>query len=218
MKTAVFYHAYPSGPGVNINHGLSIVAEQLTSLDQSGLLAACDELYIGVSGGECNTCAVEMMAPEKAVVFGNAMDTCGELPTLYELQKWLPGHEGWAVFYFHTKSAQYEGNAGYAAWRKCMMNVVVWGWRDCVKDLSEGFDCVGPHWLEPRKYPGLMDFPFFGGNFWAANADYLMTLPQLSPFGPSRHEAESWVGKCPRKINVKPYANHWPGGNCMKHV
>lgn len=218
QKIAVFYHAYPSGPGVAIEHGLSIVQEQLSALEKSGLLAACDEFYIGVSGGNPNTIAVSMLAPAKAVVFENAMDTCGELPTLCELQKWLPGHEGWAVGYTHTKAASYAGNAGYSAWRRCQDRVVIWNWQQCVKDLEGGYDCVGAHWLTPQQYPALMATPYFGGNAWWAKSDYLSILPTLSPHGPTRHEAEAFIGKSPRKIRAMNRADHWPGGNCLAFV
>ncbi len=218
MKIAVWYHTYVSGPTVDLDHGLSIVDEQLIALDQSGLQSACDELYIGVSGGEANVCAVSTMAPKKAVIIVNAMDSCGELPTMCAIQQWLPGHDGWAVVYFHTKSAQYKGNSGYAAWRRCMQKVVIWNWRQCVKDLEQGFDCTGAHWLEPHKYPGLMTTPYYGGTFWMANSDYLAILPTVSPIGPTRHHAEAWIGYSPRKIKAKDHAPHWPGGNCLQHV
>lgn len=214
MKTAVYYHtciSSISSPVVDFNHGFSILEEQLGTLEQSGLLAACDELYIGVSGGEANACAVAMMAPEKATVFENATDTCGELPTLCKLQQWLPGHEGWAVLYFHTKGVTYPGHEGWTRWRHCMERVVIWNWQKCIKDLEEGFDCTGAHWLTPQKYPGLMDTPYYGGTFWWANSDYLSILPKLSPNGPSRYEAEAWIGKAPRKIRAMDHEPHWPG-------
>lgn len=211
MKTAVWYHTCISNPGIPLDHGLAVYQEQLAALDQSGLMAACDELYIGASGGEANACAVAMMAPAKAVVFENSMDSCGELPTMCELQKWLPGHEGWAVCYHHTKGTQYQGHEGWARWRHCMERVVIWNWTQCIKDLEDGFDCTGAHWLTPQKYPGFMDTPYYGGTFWWANSDYLSILPKLSPTGPSRYEAEAWIGKAPRKIRAMDHEPHWPG-------
>lgn len=214
----IFYHTFLSGPTVDFDHGLSIYQEQLQALEKCGLLDAASEFYIGASGGEANTCAVSMLAPAKAIVFENAMDTCGELPTLCELQKWLPGHEGWAVLYFHTKGAQYKGNAHYRAWRLCMEQVVLWNWKACVKDLEDGFDCCGPHWVTPQQYPSLMSFPYFGGNFWMATGRYLMTLPKVDAYGPSRWEAESFIGKSSRKIRAMNRAPHWPGGNCLAYI
>ena len=215
---AVWYHTYINGPTVDLDHGLSIVQEQLAALYQSGLQEACNELYIGVSGGDANVAAVAMMSPAKAVIIEHSMDTCGELPTLCALQQWLPGHEGWAVCYFHTKSAQYKGDAGYRAWRLCQQAVVVWDWQRCVKDLEDGYDCSGAHWLTPQQYPHLMATPYYAGTFWWARADYLSILPKLSPTGPSRWEAEAFIGKANRKIKFRDHRPHWPGGNCLAYI
>ncbi len=212
---AIWYHAFVSGPTVDLDHGLSIYQEQMLALTKCGLLDAASELHIGASGGSANTCAVAMLAPAKAVVFENAMDTCGELPTLCELQKWLPGHEGWAVLYFHTKSAQYKGNATYRAWRLCMERVVLWNWKACVKDLEDGFDAAGPHWLTPQVYPIIGNVSYFGGNFWWAKASFLATLPKVDPNGPSRWHAEVWIGTGKHKIKARPYASHWPMTGCV---
>jgi len=215
---AIWYHTCISAPTVDFDHGLSVYQEQLDTLAKCGLLEAASESYIGVSGGEANVCAVAALAPPKAIVFENALDTCGELPTQLALQQWLPGHEDWAVLYFHTKGVQYKGNPHYRAWRLCMEQVVLWNWKACVKDLEDGFDCTGPHWVTPQQYPALMDFPYFAGTMWWATVRYLLTLPKVDAYGPSRWEAESWIGKSPRKIRVMNRANHWPGGNCMAYV
>jgi len=214
VKIALWYHTYVSGPTVDIGHGLSIVQEQLDAMYRSGLQSACAEMYIGVSGGDANTVAVQMLAPSKAVIIEHSMDTCGELPTLCALQDWLPGHDDWLVAYTHTKSAQYKGDANYAAWRRCQDGVVIWNWNQCIKDLQDGFDCSGAHWLDKNIYPSLMDFSYYGGNAWWATSNYLMTLPPLSPTGPSRWEAESWIGKSKRKIKAMNHRPHWPMAGC----
>lgn len=215
MKLAVFYHAFPSGPGVDINHGLAIVREQMAAVESSGLLSTVNELYIGVAGGEPNTCAVAMIAPEMASVAAHGPQTCGELPTLCALQEWLPGHGDWGVLYFHTKGALYQGNGTWDAWRRCMMSVVISDWRKCVADLEQGFDCAGPHWLTPARYPIIGQFPYFAGTFWWARGSYLETLPRLDPNGPSRYEAEVWIGRSKKRINARGYADHWPGAHCL---
>lgn len=218
MKIAVFYHCilHLKDPPIDFDHASHIFREAMRELDKWRLMEACDELYIGVSGGEANVIAACEMAPEKAVILPHALSTCGELPTLRAIQEWLPGHDDWFVLYFHTKGATYKGHIGWDAWRRCMLDVVVVNWQQCVKDLEQGFDCAGPHWLTPQKYPGLMDTPYFAGTFWWARADYLKILPPVDPCGPTRWDAEAWIGRSPRKIKVKCYANHWPGGPCMQ--
>lgn len=218
MNLAVFHHSRLSmvDPPIDFNWASGIFEEQMQSLSGSGLLEACSELYLGVSGDEADFMAVATMAPEKAKLFRNDPGTCGELPTMVALQQWLPGHADWGICYFHTKGASAKDNIAYRGWRRCMENVVIWNWRQCVRDLEAGFDCAGPHWLTPAQYPGLMDTPYFGGTMWWAKGNYLESLPQLSPMGPSRWEAEAWIGKSNRNMRVRRYANHWPSGECMK--
>lgn len=213
---AIFYHIRTSGNGVDFDHATSIVQEQFRDVDKSGLLSAATEFYVGVNGGDADTCAVSMMAPEKANIIENPMEGCGELPTLFNLQQWLPTHEDWHVLYFHTKGALHHGGTKltWASWRHCMANVVIWNWQMCVKDLNEGFDCAGAHWMTREKYPNIVGTPYFGGNFWWATAKYLSTLPTLSPFGPNRYEAEAWIGRSRRKVFARGYRDHFPGAAC----
>jgi hypothetical protein len=217
MNLCVFHHSRLSmvDPPIDFDWASGIFAEQMQSLEESGLLAACAELHLGVSGDEADLCAAAEMAPEKANVFRNDPNTCGELPTMVALQQWLPGHSDWGICYFHTKGASAKDNLAYRGWRHCMENVVIWNWAQCVKDLEAGFDCVGPHWLTPARYPTLVGTPMYGGTMWWAKGSYLERLPQLSPTGPSRWEAEAWIGKASGRIRARHYADHWPGPECM---
>lgn len=212
---AIFYHTYISGPGVPIDHGISIFQEQMLDMASSGLLSAASEFYIGVSGGEANASAVAMMAPEKAKIIEHGPETCAELPTLCAMQNWLPGHDDWACLYLHTKGALYKGHPTWAAWRRCMMGVVVHSWKSCIRDLEQGFDAAGPHFLTPQAYPIIGNISYFGGNFYWATARYLATLPKLDPNGPSRWHAEIWIGSGKRKIRARPYQSHWPMAGCV---
>lgn len=213
MKIAIFYHVWFS----DFEHGMSIVQEQLCDLHQSGLLGNASEFHIGATGA-VTACAVSMLAPEQAQIFINGTETCGELPTLCKLQAWLPEHKDWLVAYAHCKGAQYPKSLAWAAWRRCMMKSVVWGWEKCVRDLRQGFDVVGCHWISPQKYgvATVGKYGYFGGNIWFASARHLLELPPLSPNGPSRYDAEIWVGKLDRKIRYRDYGDHWPGPNCMR--
>lgn len=214
---AIFYHTFVSGPGVAIEHGVSIVQEQIADLESSGLLSESAEFYVGVSGGVGNFCAVSTMMPQKARIVQHGPETCGELPTLCAMQDWLPDHRDWNVLYLHTKGALYQGNGTWAAWRHCMTNAVVHGWQQCIRDLDFGFDCVGAHWISPRQYGAIVGkYPYFGGNFYWATARHLLRLPKLSPNGPSRHEAEVWLGKTDQKIKHRDYSPHWPGPSCLR--
>lgn len=210
---AVFHHSWFQ----NFEHGVGIIQEQMLSLEQSGLLENASEVHMGVSGGTEILCAVSMFAPKGANLFRNGDDTCGELPTLCAMQEWLKTHQDWYVAYFHTKGAQYPKSTTWAAWRRCQDDVVIWGWKNCVGELDQGFDCVGAHLIDPKKYGAQVgNYPYFGGNAWFAKARHLLTLPALSPYGPSRYEAEVWIGKTRRKINFRDRKPHWPGAACLR--
>jgi len=213
---AVFYHCRVSANGdapIPFEHGISVVARQVIALRDSGLAEAASEMFIGVNGGEEDTMAVSSLAPEKAKVIQHPDGSKGEHPTLHALQKWLPEHRGWHVIYFHTKGATKPGNAFWDQWRDCMMKHCVWNWQQCVLDLEMGFDTAGVHYLVPEKYPGSVLSPFYGGNFWWAKSDYLLTLPPIAPSAvdrPSFYDAESWIGRGPRRPNARCYGSHWP--------
>lgn len=214
MKIALFFHAWIN----DFEHCVGIVQEQLEAMEQSGLIAASSEFHIGVSADTVGACAVSMIAPVGSNVVIHPAGTCGELPTLCMLQQWLPSHQDWFVCYTHTKGGQYPKSTTWAAWRRCMSSVVVWNWKMCVGDLTQGFDTVGAHLIDPKKYGASVgNFAYWGGNFWWATAKHLLTLPVLSPNGPSRFEAEVFIGKTKRKINFRDHAPHWPGRACFNH-
>lgn len=129
---------------------------------------------------------------------------CGwEQHTLNRLRFELHSHND-HVLYTHTKGAS-DPSPINIGWRRAMTQQVVNQWRDCVWQLSE-VDAVGCHWLTPEQYPGMVTTPFFGGNFWWANADYLRRLP--APLENDRWDAERWIGLAdPRVVDLIP---GWP--------
>lgn len=216
-RIAIFYHCRPSGgsPPIQVNHAISVIQEQFSAFARSGLADAAEHFVIGVSGGDEDAALVAMLAPAKATVLHHPEGSGdGEIPTLRALQQWIAGHKDWIVFYLHSKGVCYPGNTTWAAWRRCMEKVVVWNWRECAKDLQDGFDCVGPHWLTPQSHPAIVTSPYFGGNFWAATARHLSRLATLEPKA-SRYEGEAWIGRTHQRISVRPYSSHFPGAACM---
>ena len=118
----------------------------------------------------------------------------------------------WKVLYHHTKGVTHPTETFLRAWRRRMEKAVVWGWRDCVAELDNGADACGVHWLTPETFPTLVhNFPFFGGTFWFANTNFLMTLPPLpAATWANRFEAEKWIGRGPARPRVKDYYPGWP--------
>jgi hypothetical protein len=217
--TAIFYHCILSGGTIPINteFACSIMHEQMSALDKSGLLAAADEFYIGINGSEEDVEIARLFAPAKAkfVMHGSGMTT--EIPTLAYLRRWLPGHDGWRVLYFHLKGVTHPGELLYERWRQCMERAVVWNWRTCSEELNKGVEACGCHWLTPEQFPLMVKSPFFGGTFWWSTANFLMTLPSL-PLATwaNRFEAENWIGRGPRRPRIKDFHNGWPSMECSK--
>lgn len=215
VNLAVFFHMRLSGNGVELGHAIEIYQEILSACVQSGLLDAADEFVIGSSGGDANFIAACSMSPPKAKVVANAEDSVAELPTIKMAHEWSKANNGY-VIYFHGKGSLHNGatKPTWEAWRRCMSNVVIWNWRACCKDLDQGFDAAGPHWLTTQQYPFIGATPYFAGNFWTANTRYLRTLPDVDIHA-NRYVAELWIGYGKRKIAVRPYANHFPMNGCV---
>jgi hypothetical protein len=135
-------------------------------------------------------------------------DGPSEAATLNAVREHALVNDG-AVLYAHTKGAADDSDFR-VRWRHSMTNRVVVRWQEHLATLETGdVDAVGCHWLTPEAYPGMVNTPFFGGNFWMARCDYLRTLPPC-PSEP-RFEAELWVGRNnPRVIDLLP---GWPDDN-----
>jgi hypothetical protein len=116
------------------------------------------------------------------------------------------------VLYHHIKGVQYPNSPVHDRWRKCMEQACVWNWRECVRLLESGLDTVGAHWLTRTKYPMLGPGQrYWGGNFWWATSDYLLTLPPLpEDTWSNRYLAEDWIGKSPINPRIHDFAPHWP--------
>jgi hypothetical protein len=200
MKMAVFMHTRLSG-GSNIDTGASVdpvwgrqlFVEQICALVTSGLAEAADEIYIGLNGNDRDMAFVSNEAPLKAKILQHGENAKSLLPTMQFLQSWLPGHEDWAVCFFHAKGACHPGDPLTAAWRRCMTHHLIDIWRKCVADLELGFDTVGCHWLSPKQYPRCFvpfhetSTPYWGGAFWWATGRFLLQLPKLPEKIERRH-------------------------------
>lgn len=210
MKIAVFYHAILSGPGIPEGDlPLNILTEQLAALHGSGLVDAASEIHIGATGR--NSLLVAALAPPKAIVHHHPDSLDGERPTLEILRQWLPGHAGWLVCYHHIKGVSHAGDT-CAKWRRCMEAVIIWNWQACVRDLDQGFQTAGAHWLTPERHNIPNKTPYWGGNFWWARQDYLITLPPLPPASATGryYDGEAWIGTGLTRPTARDYAPHWP--------
>lgn len=214
---AIFYHVYMSGGVIPANpqNCLRICMEQLDTLNCCGLRDQAQEIHVGISGTEEESNMVRSIIPWPHFDVWRNNEGVGELPTMAIMQNWCRTHSGWAVLYFHTKGAIHNGSPIYEAWRRCMEQVVLWRWRDCVTDLSDKRkETVGAHWLHPRKYGFIGPVPYWAGNFWWATSDFINTLPPID-INADRYQAEVWIGKSTMPPRVRDYAPHFPMRGCQ---
>ena len=174
-------------------------------------------VYVGVVGTEENREAVEKVIVKywdwrfAPYVFAN---TGHEQVTLDALHAWAQNEDDRTkVMYAHTKGA-FNQSFQQDNWRVAMTKAVVRNWETCVPLLDKA-DAVGIHWVTHEVAASVgyeVEGPFFGGNFWWANAGYLKRLPP--PCHDSRYEAELWLGRgSPVIEDLKPGFPGYPNSS-----
>jgi hypothetical protein len=200
---AVFYHTRLDGgePPINTDYALELLCEQMNCLYAARLDVAASEIIVGVTASSWAALAARSALSDKAQLIVHPEGSKSELPTLSQLQRWLPGHEDWYVFYHHAKGVTAPTDEGKKNHRRVMTEATVVRWRQCVKDLDRGFDAVGINFVDPvyRQIPSNIGcHRFFAGNFWWAKASHLIKLPKLpsnaNNYATDRMLAEMWIG------------------------
>lgn len=213
MKISVWFHAVLSGPRISHpDYAISLLQSQMNALTVAGI--PITELHIGVNGSDHDSLTAASLVPEKAIVHVNGPSAQCELATLKRLRESL--EPGWFVLYHHMKGVQYPGNPAWDRWRNCMQNVCVNHWQECVDELDRGCDTVGAHWMTQKRYAMIPKGQrYWGGNFFWATSDYLMTLPRLAEdTWENRYEAEVWIGKSKYDPEIHDFARHFPMKGC----
>jgi hypothetical protein len=219
----VFYHCLFQIGAKVLPAAPSIVYKQMTALKDSGLLDACDEFRVGVNGGDESKHFVEALIPRKAIVTYHGLQCRNELRTLLMIEDWCRNFKPEAyILNFHSKGATHAIGSDYeknmsTPWRARMMKHCVEDWRLCVKDLREGYESCGAHWLTGQGWD-KSQFYFAGTCYWV-RASFLRTLPsvmtrqRIKDSGidsiDSRFEAEVILSIGPRLPKVK---NYYAGG------
>lgn len=216
---AIWYHTvFVRGDPLDlVPSAFMITEEQMSEIERSGLMDACEEIFCGVNGGVESRHFAEAILPKSATKIYHGTNNHGECATIRALEQWLPGHEDWYVLYLHCKGATHPmGNPRTTNWRDCMMRHLVTNWWRCVSDLEYGYESVGCHW-KTKQADGSQNL--WAGNFWWAKASFLLTLPsimdreriKMSGLGSleSRYEAEVWIGNGPRLPRIKDYHPGW---------
>lgn len=202
MKLVLFYHAYIYG-----SNYVSIMSETFRLLVSSGLFKACDKLYIGAYE-ETNASPKDGISwlehfwanTDKVEIIRHTVND-EERSTLLYLRDYCKENPDDYVLYFHTKGIVKYSEATQD-WRRYMEYFNIERWKDCVKVLTEGYDCCGVLW---NSDTAVGYFPHFSGTFWWATAKYINTLKIDYLNYPYRLYREFWIGSNP---NVKVYEFH----------
>lgn len=188
MKIRVYYHL------TQINDYLEITDYIFGKIQDSGLMDACEGLYIGALGDESELPKLkELIAkyPKAKLIDWHSEKGRWEGHTLQHLKNDADTLEPFYAWYCHSKSVTYppdgdgkgktiEGKKYEVFWRDYMVNEVITRWRDCYKALSQpeyGYDVAGCRMIPKRKSGSI--FTHASGNFWVANSEYIKTLPRI---------------------------------------
>jgi len=200
-----FYHVWAAGAWA------APAVEHMTALAGAGF---CGQVTVGLVGPPGDrTNARRRLAPLVPDLGGTLVewvdcDEGSEQVTLTALRAWVHANpDDVPVLYAHTKGAR-DQSTWNTNWRRSMTEHVVTDWRRCVSLLAAGYDTVGCHWIRPGDHdcPHETTSPFYGGNFWWANASYLRRLPPVA--NASRFDAEAWIGLAdPHAYDLRP---GWP--------
>lgn len=189
-----FYHVWADG------QWREPLDEHLRAVRHAGL--PC-HLTVGIVGSVDARLRVQESAHADEVVYA---DAGYEDVTLAALHRAATANQDSVFFYAHTKGA-YHPNPLNTALRQSMTRLLVGDWADCRRYLDLDLaQAVGCHWLRPQDYPGIVEVPYFAGNFWWATGKYLAGL--LPPASTSRYRAEAWLGE--GNPEVKDLRPGWP--------
>lgn len=191
-----FYHCYCAGDWQ------AIAAEHVEALS-----AARWDVTVGLVGPPGSRATARAWWLSQIPCDFVEADSGWEQVTLCALRRWaLDADPAAPVLYAHGKGTTHRNNDGLhgAVWRRSMTRLLITNWQECLA-LLESSDAVGCHWLTPATEwpPFAIESPFFGGNFWWANAGYVATLPP--PGNTNRYEAEQWIGLGgPKVADLRP--------------
>lgn len=218
----VFFHGlFHLGDAV-LPQAVDIIHEQMAGLKDCGLLEACAEFHVGINGGLESRVFCDSLLPRKARVVLHGLQCRNENKTIQMIENRLKEEPDEAyVCYFMAKGATFPAGDDFRTrWRQRMQHHVITEWKKCVRWMDRGYECCGIHYLTPESHPGLVEFPYFGGNFWWSRASYLKTLapisesPAVKQHGldafESRYESESWLGHGKKRPQHFDFHPGWP--------
>lgn len=176
----VYYHV------TMINDFIDITKYIFDKVVSSGLMDECDGLFIGALGDESELEKLKELVSKYAkakIVDYHSDKARWEFHTMQHMKKdadTLPKFYAW---YLHSKSVtKTDPNEKLYGkfWSDYMINEVVVRWKQCYAALDMpdiGYDICGTRMIPKRKSASI--FSHASGNMWAANSEYIKTLPKI---------------------------------------
>ncbi len=198
-----FYHIYC------VNDWERIVREQVHRIGESGLYEKTTKIFVGcIAFSLADTEKLKTLLPPKYQLDYLSLGSTGyEMKTLDLLWK-KAQNEDFYLYYFHTKGVSMDGHSCALhqkkypffkmreksmkecseKWRLLMEYFIFDRYTCDIHALNKGFNLYG---VIPRYEGGI---PYFSGNFWWADSEYIRELPDIDASGENRYTAEFWVG------------------------
>lgn len=213
MKKYAFYHSA-------IMNNYQVINDQvLNDVLESGLLDDLDKLYICSLGSPEYKSKIKSDKIEHITVGTHIREY--EFPTLKKVQEKAKSEKCY-IMYFSNLGVGHSNMPTAKSWRDLISHFCVKNYKNCWKDLDEGFDVSGGEWCD-------LPLPHYSGTWWWAKSEYINSLmdvyqckekliiPKLNSV---RHRAEMWIGtnpKCKAKRNFisgydwtnKPQLTNW---------
>lgn len=179
VSIAHVYHVYVNG------NWHDPVREHVLAMTRTDLWRNC-RIYIGFVGHTAERRrAADYIQKFFPFAIVTEQDNGWEQETMRHIPAIAKQHS--QLFYAHTKGAVMSGENQHS-WRQTMTYYNVLQWRNMVASLQD-HDTAGIWWIPKEVHPA----PHFQGNFWWANTNYLLTLPEIETN--NRWQAELWVGQ-----------------------
>lgn len=156
-------------------------------MTKTGLSSALTTFAVGIVGPEDARTRARQAAEEAGAQVVFEKEKGFEQETLEWISHFVKENDG-VMYYAHSKGAGYP-NRYQDPWRRTMEYDCSIHWGDCVSLLKGGKDCVGTIWHNTERWG---PHPYFAGNYWWANHEFLRTLPVIDKN--DRFWAEVWLG------------------------
>ena len=193
-----------------VNAWKALVKEQLNAMQEAGLMAKTDKLFISCiynkveERRELEQILSSYDVPSEIISALPMDNNLFEFPAL-EFIHGLAAEEDFYVYYFHTKGVSYTKeraenypirkleklNACSKAWRK-MMEYFIFAKHNVALNVLKQYDTYGCKYDDPIVPP--YHYRYYAGNFWWSKASYLRTLPRITDEErKNRYWAENWL-------------------------